>query len=79
MLTFFQTINLRYKPSLNDTIENRRGQRFKCISFGKKVIDGEYQDYYTYRQFNTEQVPVEFEIIPEKYCEAMMNKLIFKV
>lgn len=79
MLTFFETIKLPFKPSLNDTIENRRGQRFKCIGFGKKVIGNDYQDYYTYRQYNTEQVPVQFEIIPEKYCEAMTNKLIFKV
>lgn len=79
MLTFFETIRLPFKPRLNDTIENRRGQKFKCIGFGKKVIDNDYQDYYTYRQFNTEQVPVQFEIIPGKYCEAMENKLIFKI
>lgn len=79
MLTFLQTIKLLYKPSLNDIIENRRGQRFKCVGFGKKVIDGEYQDYYLYRQYNTDQVPLEFDIIPEKYCEAMINKLIFKI
>jgi hypothetical protein len=79
MLTFHQTISLTFKPSLNDSIQFKNGKKFRCISFGKGMIDGEYQDYYRYREFNTENVPSEFIVTPQKYYDAMIGNKMIKV
>lgn len=79
MLTFFQTIKLKFKPSLNDAIQFKNGKKFRCTGFGKGMIDGEYQDYYRYQEYNTENVPSEFTVTPLKYSQAMENNKIVKV
>ena len=77
MLTFLQTIRLPHRPCVSMVVENRRKQKFRCIGWGKEVYKGEYQDVYIFRQFNTEESPMEFVINPEDFDAVVQSGRIF--
>ena len=79
MLTLFENQRLSFKPVLNDTVENLSGKKFRCYGFGVTFHSGIKEDYYLYRQFNTEGIPVEFTVTDIEYCMAMENKRLFKI
>lgn len=70
---------MQVKCSIGAVIEDTKGRRFTCHSFGKAWIDGEYTDVYGWKQFNTDQVPVTFRTSLAQYIDGISRKKIFRL
>ena len=77
MLTFEQTLRLKNRPGVGIVVENKKKQKFRCIGWGKDVYKGEYQYVYLFRQFNTEESPMEFIINSEDFDAVVQSGRIF--
>ena len=64
----------RNRPAWNVTVENKRGQKFRCIGWGKDRYKGEYQDVFTFIQYNTENEPIQFDVNREDFHFAVEQK-----
>lgn len=70
-MNFFELMRLKNKPCLNQVVQNRKGQRFRCSGGGMARYEGEYQMVLHYTEFNTEEVPMTFTITPLVFNEVV--------
>lgn len=79
-------MNYRHRPAWGLTVENKRGQKFRCIGWGKAwykcdrqekdnyCLIRSYQDVFTFIEYNTENEPIQFDVNREDFHFAVEQK-----
>lgn len=80
------------KPYVTCTVEDVEGRRYRCVGWGKDWVNVkpytipneysvlmEYKDVYVFREYNTEEAPIEFSVTADRFNVGIERKKIFMI